>query len=213
MKPIVLAAIAVTVLAASMPVGAATVRDLDSRLPVSGATRLHAEFPVGELEVTSSRDADAHLRLHVTCKEWNDRCEDEIRDLVIHARNDGGTLRFSLDHMPWIQHDSFKIKGVLEVPTGLAVRVKMGVGELRIHDVHHDLDVELGVGEVRVAMPEKLVHSVRLSAGIGDANLDVGDRHMRSSGLLGHRLHWSEGRGDADVDVEVGVGESSVDLQ
>jgi hypothetical protein len=75
-----------------------------------------------------------------------------------------------------------------------------------------DLDVELGVGQVHVAMRQKDVRSVRLSSGVGDASLDVGARHMRSSGLIGHRLHWSEGPGHAEVEVEVGVGESSVEL-
>jgi hypothetical protein len=205
-------ALAACALALAAAPAAATVRDLDSRLPVSGADRVRAELPIGEFEVTASRDADVHLRLHVTCKESSERCEDEIRDLVIKAHNDGGVLRFSIDNMPWLQHDNFKIRGTLEVPPSLAVRVKLGVGELRIHDVHDDLDVELGVGEVQVAMHEKDVRSVRLSSGIGEANLDVGPRHMRSSGLLGHRLKWSEGRGVADVDVEVGVGESSVEL-
>ena len=190
----------------------ATVRDLDSRLPVSGADRVRAELPIGEYEVAASRDADVHLRLHVTCHESDEQCEEKIRDLVIRAHNDGGVLRFSVDNMPWIHHDDFKVRGTLEVPPALAVRVKLGVGELRIHDVHDDLDVELGVGEVHVAMREKDVRTVRLSSGIGDANLDVGLRHMRSSGLLGHRIKWSEGRGSADVDVQVGVGESSIEL-
>ncbi|MFI5372193.1 MAG: hypothetical protein ACHQ52_11610 [Candidatus Eisenbacteria bacterium] len=209
--PILLAAAFATALAA-VPARASTVRDLDSRLPVENATGVRAELPVGEFDVARSRDADVHLRLHVKCKDWNDRCEEQIRDLVIRARRDGSVLRFSLENMPWIQHDSFKIHGTLEVPPGLAVQVKLGVGEITIRDVHDDLDVELGVGEVHVAMHEKDVKSVRLSSGVGDASLDVGARHMRSSGLLGHRLHWSEGRGQADVDVEVGVGESSVEL-
>jgi hypothetical protein len=206
-----LAIAAVLVLTAATG-NASTVRDLDSRLPVEDATSVRADLPVGEFEVATSRDADVHLRLHVTCKDWNDRCDQQIHDLVIRARRDGSVLRFSLDNVPWIQHDSFKVKGILEVPPKLAVQVKVGVGQLTVRDVHDDLDVELGVGEVEVRMRQKDVRSVRLSSGVGDASLDVGARHMRSSGLLGHRLHWSEGPGEAEVEVEVGVGESSVEL-
>lgn len=209
MKPI---AFVFAVILAAAPAGAATIRDLDSRLPVGGATSVRAELPVGEFDVAASPDADVHLKLRVTCKDWNDHCEEQIRDLVIRAHGDGSVLRFSLENMPWIQHDNFKLKGTLEVPPGLAVRVKLGVGELRIRDVHDDLDVELGVGQVHVTMREKDVRSVRLSSGVGEASLDVGSRQMRSSGLLGHRIKWSEGRGSADVEIEVGVGESSVEL-
>ena len=205
-------AIALFLALAASPAGASTVRELDSRLPVADATSVKADLPVGEFDVATSRDAEVHLRLRITCKDWNDKCEEQIHDLVIRARRDGSVLRFSLDNMPWIHNDSFKMKGTLEVPPKLAVQVKLGVGQLTVRDMRDDLDVELGVGEVHVAMRQKDVRSVRLSSGVGDASLDVGARHMRSSGLIGHRLHWSEGPGRAEVEVEVGVGQSSVEL-
>jgi hypothetical protein len=201
------------VLALATPAGASTVREIDSHLPVQDATSVRADLPIGEFDVVTSHDAEVHLRLRITCKDWNDKCEEQINDLVIRARQDGPVLRFSLDNMPWIHNDAFKLKGTLEVPPRLAVQVKLGVGQLTIKDVRDDLDVELGVGQVHVAMHQKDVRSVRLSSGVGEANLDVGARHLRSSGLLGHRLHWSEGPGRAEVEVEVGVGESEVELE
>ena len=195
------------------PVHAVTTRSLQAVVPVSGATRLALEFPIGELTVADSPDDDVHLLVRARCKHEQDDCQARIDALALETSRDGRTLRLRLlgtEH--WKSNYKLTLYGTLQVPSSMAVRLEVGVGEVRVNDLSHDLSVKLGIGAAHVRQRRDLVRSVHLISGIGDANLRVSGHSMRRSGFVGHSLHWRDGTGESAIEVEVGIGETSVEL-
>jgi hypothetical protein len=188
------------------------VRTLTVDPATTGVDRVEVDFPVGELEVAPSPDDQVHLRVDVRCRGNSERCEDSARDVSIRTRTLGATLKLDLEHdSEWTMH-RMRLFGVLRIPPTLAVRLKLGVGQITLRDLKDDVSVHVGVGEARLRLRESDVRAVDLSSGVGEASLVVGRRHLEGSGWLGHHVRWSDGAGRSHVEVELGVGETEVIL-
>lgn len=205
---LVAAALAVPALAAADR----TIRTLHEDRAATGVDMVRVNFPVGRLNVEPSTDGRVHFDVAVRCRNDRRRCEERAQDVDLDASLAGGTLRLKLEpHSDWT-HD-LKMEGVLRMPPDLPLRLEMGVGELTLHGLRDDVDVNLGVGEARLHLREADVRSVQVASGVGEANLTVGRRRMEGSGFLGHKVRWGEGTGRARVDLDLGVGESEVVLE
>jgi hypothetical protein len=88
----------------------------------------------------------------------------------------------------------------------------MGVGEFEARGLTADLELDLGVGEVRIHGRERSVKRVALEVGVGEALLRLGDRRIEGKGFIGRELDWNHGTGAAALKVDCGVGEVDVRL-
>ena len=76
-----------------------------------------------------------------------------------------------------------------------------------VEDVVGDKDLELGVGDIRVAKASSAYRSVRASNGIGDVN---SDGYAETSGWLGKTLKY-QGEGKYELRAHVGVGDITLE--
>jgi len=189
-----------------------TVRTLDAVEPAAGIQKVHLEYSVGELTIEPSPDDKIHFTVKVRCKDDSRKCEERAEELEIEARRVGSTLKLEIPKTSnWNTHKT-TLRGLLQMPADIALKLEMGVGELTLSGLRDDVDVNLGVGEARLRLSEDHVRQVAVSSGVGDASLRVGKRHMAGSGWLGHSVRWDDGPGRARVDVDLGVGETEVVL-
>ena len=93
------------------------------------------------------------------------------------------------------------------MPQNTNLEVHEKVGDLRIEEIEGDKDLELGVGDIRVAFGRAAYHLVRASTSIGDVNTSTGDV---SAGLLGKTLKY-HGDGKYEVRAHVSIGDITLE--
>lgn len=190
------------------------IRRLDETFPLTGASRIVLDFPVGELEVVAGSGDVASVELSVRCRRRGSRCDDRAERLWTKSKRSGERLTIEFGGWPKLNSGDLSAHAVITVPADRALEVDMGVGELEIRGLTSDLDIELGVGEVSLELAAADLSSVSLDAGIGETDVRSSAGHTSSdrSWLIGSHTHW-RGDGRSRVDVELGVGEITARLR
>jgi len=208
-----LAAIAAPALAESKVV----VGSESKAFPLEGARRLKLDVPVGEVHVQAGGGDRIEAKLELRCSTASGRCRERAAELHLTPTRSGDDLSLRLrgydgDDKRGRNHPEVDL--VLTVPAALALSVDMGVGELDVDGVEGDVTVDLGVGEARLALPERAVRSVALDVGVGEARLSPRQDESHHSGFLflGNEVDWRDGAGASRIVVDVGVGEAHVRL-
>ena len=191
-------------------------RDLAATVPLGDARTVRLDLPVGEIEVRGDGAGELRAELEVRCKPHHD-CGNRLEDVHLDTHRRGSELRFSVRGYPrLLRSDGMEVRGLVHVPASAALDIDMSVGELRLSglDLRNDVHIDMGVGEVRVALPEDRLRRVKLGSGIGDASLRTRSEHLEASSslLIGAKLDWQRGTGESTLDVDLGIGEVSVEL-
>ncbi|HSN89423.1 MAG TPA: hypothetical protein VL025_21850 [Thermoanaerobaculia bacterium] len=189
------------------------VRTFQKQLSAGDVESIHIDIPVGELEIEAGDGPQVETRVELLCKNTKPRCLEAARNVRFVYSTDDGRLHFQLKDWPKTNTRGLQVRALFTVPRTLPLRTELGVGELTVNGLEADLQVDLGVGEVNVTMPETAVGSVNLDTGIGEADLRAGGRHYTSEGLFVREIHWNKGKGQASVEVDCGVGEINVALK
>jgi hypothetical protein len=160
---------------------------------------VHVRLSVGDLHIRRG-DSDK-IRLHYTVKSWREsHVKDAHGDIDVHGRD--ANIEF---HAPTSGNTQFDVE--LEVPQNTNLEVHEKVGDLRIEEIEGDKDLELGVGDIRVAFGRAAYHLVRASTSIGDVNTSTGDV---SAGLLGKTLKY-HGDGKYELRAHVSIGDITLE--
>jgi len=166
----------------------------DSRDFVSGGY-LHVRFTVGDIHI---RKGDTNkIKLEYTVKS---RREKNVKDARVDfdVKGSDATIEF---HSPWGGNTNFEVE--LEVPQNTNLDVHQKVGDMTVDSVDGDKDLELGVGDIRIATEHTGYRLVRVNTGIGDVN---GADYGETSGWLGKKLKYT-GEGKYALRAHVGVGD------
>jgi len=161
---------------------------------------VHVHLSVGDLRILRSDSNQIRVRYTVKSRHEshvkNAHVDFEVRgrdaDIEFHASTSGNT-QFDVE---------------LEVPQNTNLDVHEKVGDLTVANIEGDKDLELGVGDIRVAFGRSAYHLVRASTGIGDVN--GGDGYGETSGWLGKTLKY-HGDGKYELRAHVSVGDISLE--
>ena len=199
----------------ALPVAAdEVVRTLDRQVSAADASRIHLDFPVGQLKVEagSGREVEVHVELECDSPRKT-RCIEAATKVEI-AVSSGKQLKVELKGWPRSSNrGSLEANFTVTVPRDLPLEADLGVGEMTISGIEADLNANLGVGDVTVVMAESAVAEVHVDTGVGEANLLAGGRSIEGSGFVGKELDWTKGSGKAEVEIDCGVGEARVRLE
>jgi len=201
--PILLLTLSPTALQAS------EVREISQKFEVAEGQKLRIDIPVGEVEIEAGDRAQVEAELTVRCR-WNlADCRHAVEQLELVERSTSRRVTIELSGLPRWHGTTLDIEGIILVPKNTPLEVKMGVAKLDITGVEKDLRIDVGVGKVRVWMPEAQIGRALLDVGVGEVELlgAPGQASGRRSFLVGSEIHWDDGPGQARVDIEVGVGE------
>lgn len=189
------------------------VRTLERQFSAAEATRIHLEFPVGELKIEagSGREVEVHVDLKCDSKRKT-RCVEATKVIEL-VGSTGDRLHVELKGWPKSGSRGMEADVRVTVPRDLPLQADLGVGELGVSGMEADLSVDLGVGDVNIVMPESAVRSVSVDTGVGDANVYAAGQHIEGSGFISKDVKWTKGEGKARVSVDLGVGDAEVRLQ
>jgi len=162
---------------------------------------LHVHMSVGDLHIR--RGESNKIQLRYTIKSRRERA---IKDATVDFEVRGNDARIEF-HAPTGGNTNFDVE--LEVPANTNLDVHEKVGDLTVENIEGDKDLELSVGDIRIANDNehggyRMVHA---SAGIGDVN---GDGYGETSGWLGKTLKY-RGEGKYELRAHVGVGDINLE--
>lgn len=205
--------ISVLAAAAGCTAGGETVRTLNQSWAFQPGQRIYLDVPIGEITVVGIDSGPVSLDLRVRCSQWRRRCPADAEDVEIRSRKLDRALRLEVEGLPRWAVGALSIEAELNVPHGAPVLVDLGVGEVEVHGVRSDIDVDVGVGAVEIALDADWISAVEAHTGIGASTVHrSGDVIEGQRSLLGDELRWSLGQGESRIFVEVGVGDVDVDL-
>jgi hypothetical protein len=165
---------------------------------VSGGS-LHVRLSVGDVRIL--RSDSNKIRVHYTVKSRRER---DVKDAHLDFEVRGNDARVEF-HAPSGGNTQFDVE--LEVPQNTSLDVHEKVGDLTVEDIEGDKDLELGVGDIRVAAQRSGYHLVNASSSIGDVN---GNGYGETSGWLGKTLKY-HGEGKYELRAHVSVGDITLE--
>ena len=170
----------------------------DSRDFATGGM-LHVHMSVGDLLI--KRGDSNKISLRYTIKSRRER---NVKNAHVDfdVRGHDATIEF---HAPSGSNTQFDVE--LEVPAQTNLDVHEKVGDLTVEEIEGDKELELAVGDIRVAREHSTYRSVRASSGIGDVN---SDGYGETSGWLGKTLKY-HGDGKYELRAHVGVGDITLE--
>lgn len=101
---------------------------------------------------------------------------------------------------------------IVEVPVGVDIEVQQKVGEITVDGMFGSIDVDLGVGEVKIRTPKRNVREVSSRVRIGENRIHTGDRIITREGVLSGKTEFFNDGGTSRLHVAVGVGEIDIEL-
>jgi hypothetical protein len=210
----------------------AETRDLETAHSAQGISQVSIEVAVGDVTVEPSSDNQIHAHVHLTPRRGGILSslrsgERQVREARLEAEVTGSELSLTID-APGSDH-RFEATWQVEMPTKLAVKVKVGVGDIKLHRLAGGCDVDTGVGDVTTVLgggglsaqtgvgdvtveaPEAAVGKVSATTGVGDVRLRAGDTRLNGEGMVSKELSW-KGQGPARFKLESGVGDIMITL-
>ena len=161
---------------------------------------VHVRLSVGDLHI--KRSDSSQILLHYTVKSRREsRVKEAHVDFDVHGRN--AEIEF---HAPTSGNTQFDVE--LDVPQNTNLDVHEKVGDLTVEDIEGDKDLDLGVGDIRIAGGRSAYHLVRASTSIGDVSGPGG--YDESGGWLGKTLKY-HGDGKYELRAHVSVGDITLE--
>lgn len=99
----------------------------------------------------------------------------------------------------------------VKMPAKLAMGIEVGVGDIELKGFSNNLQMDVGVGEVRVDIADTDYAMIRASAGVGDTAIKGFPGQQvdnERSFISSDSYHY--GDGDLEIEIDVGVGDVQV---
>jgi hypothetical protein len=191
-----------------------TERSFDFERAATGVARIVLEVGVGDVEVIA--DESGRITAHVVVsasKGWSGsaRARRELEALQIESELKGDALHLRMSER---EDDDYHFgeDWTLHLPPGIALEIEQGVGGLRVLDLAADIDIELGVGDVRVEGEHSAFGHIEGQCGVGDVSLRSPMERTEGNGFIAHTLS-ADGPGKSSIDIQVGVGDVDIRLR
>jgi hypothetical protein len=157
---------------------------------------------IGDLRVEPA-DTDGKLRLVITSHRQDDA--DAAPKWVREFAVNGSQAKIKLQ-TPKSGTHGFEV--TIYVPRHSDLRVSLGVGDLTIDRVAGNTDAEVGIGDLKVTVPDPhAIRAVAMSVHIGD--LDAKAFGLEPSGFLGKSVEREFNAGSYRLKLHTGIGDVS----
>lgn len=182
--------------------------------------RVIVEAGVSELEIRNGQAGS--IVAHGVVKREYESSEDikEARAILdqseIQIEIDGSRAiirrKLGPDADGWRVRNQTQFTIIVEIPVAVDVEVRQRVGEITVDGSFGNIDVDLGVGEVKIRTPKKNVREVSARTRIGENRTHTGDRIITREGVLSGKTEFFNDGGTSRLHVAVGVGEIDIEL-
>lgn len=190
------------------PVFAATQKLITEQIPASELQTLELDIAIGEVDIEVYDGTDVEIEIELKAQSHFFGLRRGRVDHVELATNiSPSTLFLGIDDKD-VEQD-----WKLRIPRHLAIIADLSIGELRIENLENNLELRIGVGEVRIGAVEAAVGEIHLSTGVGEANIRGFGHTTDNERNFVSADAFYEGPGEHRIRVDLGVGEVQVHNQ
>lgn len=173
----------------------------------NGIDTLRIDARVGTIEVEPSTSGKVEVELTITDEDsggWFSRSPD-IDNMDLRSRQSGDQLRLSFNE------DKVKGEWVIRVPPLDQLDVELGVGTIKVYMAQFGIVADVGVGTIELQANESDIGSVDLSVGVGDTHIK-GGRNSESRRAMVSSESSASGDGALTIRARAGVGDVQAEL-
>lgn len=181
--------------------------------PAAALRSVFLDVPVADVRIEGTTGTDVQAEMTVTCSKDTDACRQRAEQVVLASTTKGSELVLEVKGYSKRSSSGVEVELSLKVPSVLALRLDLGVGDVEIEGIEGALALDVGVGDVEASGKLAAVASVELETGVGEARLELPSGGPEASGFVGKELAWTEGKGPSRWRLEVGVGDLEVRLK
>ena len=176
----------------------------------SDLSEFRIDAGVGVLDVEPSEDNELHIEVELegNRKGFFSHRKRDVTDLDIKTSVRNGTLYVELNDD---DYDDLEVHWRVSLPSLERTYLDLSVGQINAVVGATELEVELGVGEANVTVPEMYVGDVEVDVGVGSAKLKGAENTKSDRAIVSEEV-VGNGLGDRKLKVDVGVGEANVRL-
>jgi hypothetical protein len=203
-----LLALSACLLATTAYGGSSSNKIIEQTFELDSLKQVDVDVHVGTIKIKPSKDNQIHLKIEVEPKDgffsW---FSESVDDIKLKTKNSSHSLDLELTE------GDYEENWVLEIPNHLNVELDMGVGDVNIKGIYSNIDIDNGVGHVRVISSSQYVAEVDLDAGVGDTSVSADNgKTANKRATVSSSTTW-QGTGDYSIKVDVGVGNAEVILK
>lgn len=211
-------------------------RVIEGKAPAGAATRLVLEAGVGEVRLEAGAgdaivwrveleaDPDRHTLFSRKRRTDEVRADLDRVEVELGQRGDRATLSLALPAS--LDDDDFKERWTIAVPARFAADLELGVGQMTIRGVAGGVDASVDVGDLTIEVPGGAIEGsvdvgdlelrteatgsgdISLEADVGDVDLELGGRRIRTDGGYGPGASIRlEGKDGPRIRLSVDVGD------
>jgi hypothetical protein len=173
----------------------------------NGIETLRIDARVGTIAVEPSTSGKFEVELTITDEDsggWFSRTPD-IDNMDLRSRQSGDQLRLSFNE------DKVKGEWVIRVPSLEQLDVELGVGTIKVHMAQFGIVADVGVGTIELQANEADIGSVDLSVGVGDTHIKGGHNAESRRAMVSSESSAS-GDGALTIRARAGVGDVQAEL-
>ena len=188
--------------------------EITKNFEVETGQKVRLHLPVADLRLEVGEGKEIKADLLVRCR-WEQHCDEILSAVDLTSSTTSRRLVVELQGLSQWQSARVEVEGTIVVPRSADLEVEIGVGEVKIYGVERSLRVDMGVGKVKIWQSPDAVKAISLEVNVGEAAILGGaeDASDRRSFLVGSEVFWDKGPGEARIDVDVGVGEVALWLE
>ncbi len=207
-------------------------RTLEASIQRKGATSLHLETAVGDVTISPATGEGIHVVVQLIPRKAGffsslKEAERQVESASLAIKRHG--KRIDVEIEDFAGEPRFEARWTVTVPADLALKLDVGVGNLKIRGIAGGVQVDLGVGDasietaggeitadvgvgdVTVTAPAAAYGPVECSTGVGEATINVNAEAHEGKGMISKELTW-RGPGERSINLETGVGSIIVTL-
>lgn len=199
---------------------AVTVRTVETSINAGDMRLLEVDHQVGEVHVLPLAESGTRVEVvaEVRCSRFNRRCQRWAEDVSMALRPREASIALELEAARGgVFGGTMQIDLVIRMPERFELEIDLGVGRVLVDRGNRlaGLDIDLGVGDVELALPEASIGSIRFEVGVGFARIEPRDGSARRSSFVvgSNDVRWLGDGGDAVVRVDIGVGAGRATLE
>lgn len=185
------------------------------RIPFSNGVSVHLKDTFGEVQVEGWDRNEVEIQFtrgtqkkYAASEEAKEKRRLEKIKIVTTNDNVGG-LMIATKNMPFLK-TNFTLEYKVKVPQSIFLKVKHGIGEVRIKNMLSDIEATVRIGELAVEMPETVAFDLDARAKIGEVASDFGGQYNRPKVLGAKMMDESKRHEPHKLYLRVGIGEVQV---
>lgn len=174
------------------------------RIDVAEEQRLVIKNSVGQLDVRRHDEPQIHVEVTIEAgRKGVFRRKADVSQADITIEQSDALIRLAFEE------DNMSATWVVYLPGLTDLKLRNGVGQITTEWLSSALDVEVGVGDVRVYVDPDQLGNFSANVGVGNIQATGVDDYVASRQIVTESSS-GKGRGDKDLNIEVGVGDIQV---